>query len=145
MTPTTHHASRAMRPRNLVPLLALGATLAGCTTLDLTNPNAQATGLFWKNQNDALAGMNAAYGSLQYIGTYGRWMAFAMDGRSDVGLSNSPWTDLANSLMPNGRTLDYATAPNGYGDRVGVQKTTYVAGLFGRTVSGERFFADAPG
>jgi predicted acyl esterase len=42
-----------------------------------------------------------------------------------------PWTDLANSLMPNGRTLDYAIAPNGYGDRVGVQKTSYVAGLFG--------------
>jgi hypothetical protein len=42
-----------------------------------------------------------------------------------------PWTDLANSLMPNGRTIDYAISPNGYGDRVGVQKTSFVAGLFG--------------
>ena len=42
-----------------------------------------------------------------------------------------PWTDLANSLMPNGRTLDYAIAKDGYGSRVGVQKTSYVAGLFG--------------
>jgi predicted acyl esterase len=42
-----------------------------------------------------------------------------------------PWTDLAYSLMPNGRTLDYAISNNGYGDRVGVQKTSYVAGLFG--------------
>ena len=42
-----------------------------------------------------------------------------------------PWTDLANSLMPNGRTLDYAIAPNGYGDRIGVQKASFVAGLFG--------------
>src|SRR4051795_13499699 len=41
-----------------------------------------------------------------------------------------PWTDLAYSLMPNGRTLDYAISNNGYGDRVGVQKTSYVAGLF---------------
>jgi Acetyl xylan esterase (AXE1)/X-Pro dipeptidyl-peptidase C-terminal non-catalytic domain len=42
-----------------------------------------------------------------------------------------PWTDLAYSLMPNGRTIDYAIDPRGYGDRVGVQKTSYVAGLFG--------------
>ena len=42
-----------------------------------------------------------------------------------------PWTDLAYSLMPNGRTLDYAISPDGYGTRVGVQKTSYVAGLFG--------------
>jgi dienelactone hydrolase len=42
-----------------------------------------------------------------------------------------PWTDLAYSLMPNGRTIDYAISPDGYGSRVGVQKTSYVAGLFG--------------
>jgi predicted acyl esterase len=41
-----------------------------------------------------------------------------------------PWTDLANSLMPNGRTLTYAIANDGYGDRVGVQKSSFVAGLF---------------
>jgi starch-binding outer membrane protein, SusD/RagB family len=40
--------------------------------------------------------MNATYNALQYIGSYGRWMVFAMDGRSDIALSNSPWTDLAN-------------------------------------------------
>lgn len=40
-----------------------------------------------------------------------------------------PWTDLANSLMPNGATLDYvADAP--YGERIGVLKLTFVAGLF---------------
>jgi hypothetical protein len=38
---------------------------------------------------------------------------------------------LAYALMPNGRTLDYAISPNVYGDRIGVQKTSYVAGLFG--------------
>jgi predicted acyl esterase len=41
--------------------------------------------------------------------------------------------------MPNGRTLDYATAPNGYGDRVGVQKTTYVAGLFGTGLASSNY------
>jgi predicted acyl esterase len=40
-----------------------------------------------------------------------------------------PWTDLAYSLMPNGRTLDYvADAP--YGNRVGVEKQSFVAGLY---------------
>jgi len=41
-----------------------------------------------------------------------------------------PWTDLAYSLMPNGRTLDYvADAP--YGKRVGIEKQSFVAGLYG--------------
>lgn len=40
-----------------------------------------------------------------------------------------PWTDLAYSLMPNGRTLDYvADAP--YRGRVGVKKETFVDGLY---------------
>jgi predicted acyl esterase len=40
-----------------------------------------------------------------------------------------PWTDLAYSLMPNGRTLDYvADAP--YGSRVGVEKQSFVSGLY---------------
>lgn len=41
-----------------------------------------------------------------------------------------PWTDLANSLMPNGHTLTYAIANDGYGSRIGVQKASFVAGLF---------------
>ena len=59
----------------LVPFGGAGPTHA--SVLELTNPNQQTTGLFWQDQNDALAGMNAAYNSLQYIGTYGRWMAFS--------------------------------------------------------------------
>ena len=50
-----------------------------------------------------------------------------------------PWTDLAYSLMPNGRTLDYAIANDGYGDRVGVQKTSYVAGLFGTGLAASNY------
>ena len=42
-----------------------------------------------------------------------------------------PWTDLAYALAPNGRNLDYLT-DNSYGDRLGVQKTTFVAGLYGK-------------
>jgi predicted acyl esterase len=40
-----------------------------------------------------------------------------------------PWTDLSYALQPNGRNLDYL-ADNAYGSRVGVPKTTFVAGLF---------------
>jgi len=45
-----------------------------------------------------------------------------------------PWTDLAYALVPNGRTLDYVTdapylGPEGEA-RIGVEKQTYVAGLY---------------
>src|SRR5688572_13308096 len=43
-----------------------------------------------------------------------------------------PWTDLAYSLIPKGHTLDYvADAPYGKRGRIGVSKTSFVAGLFG--------------
>jgi predicted acyl esterase len=46
-----------------------------------------------------------------------------------------PWTDLANSLQPNGATLDYvADAPykGPLGDkRIGILKQSFVAGLYG--------------
>ncbi|HEX6557989.1 MAG TPA: RagB/SusD family nutrient uptake outer membrane protein [Longimicrobiales bacterium] len=70
--------------------------LAGCADLELTNPNAKTSDTFWKTQADALAGINATYRALQENGTYGRWLAFAYDLRSDIGLSRSPWGDLAN-------------------------------------------------
>ena len=42
---------------------------------------------------------------------------------------NIPWTDLAYSLAPNGRTLDYvADAP--YRGRLGVEKQSFVTGLY---------------
>jgi hypothetical protein len=49
-----------------------------------------------------------------------------------------PWTDLANALMPNGATLDYvADAP--YGGRIGVLKTSFVAGLFASGLATGRY------
>ncbi len=42
-----------------------------------------------------------------------------------------PWTDLAYSLAPNGRTLDYAvTGPTTNLQPIGVLKSSYVAGLY---------------
>jgi hypothetical protein len=81
----------------LLPALLLGgALLAGCTDLDLTDPNRRTAETFWQTEADALQGVNAAYRALQENGTYGRWLQFAYDARSDIGFSRSPWGDLAN-------------------------------------------------
>ena len=46
-----------------------------------------------------------------------------------AAVPNIPWTDLAYSLVPNGRTLDY-TVDNDYGPRTGVMKQSLVNGLY---------------
>jgi len=76
--------------------LLLGAMLAGCADLDLTDPNQRTVDTFWQSQADAVQGINATYRGLQENGGYGRWLQFATDARSDIGLSRSPWGDLAN-------------------------------------------------
>jgi fermentation-respiration switch protein FrsA (DUF1100 family) len=56
-----------------------------------------------------------------------------------------PWTDLANSLMPNGATLDYvADAPyrGPVGDApIGVEKLSYVSGLYGLGLASSNYAA----
>ncbi len=52
-----------------------------------------------------------------------------------------PWTDLAYSLMPNGRTLDYvADAPYTKGP-IGILKQSFVAGLYGTGLAGSNYAA----
>src|SRR5256886_13206462 len=50
----------------------------------------------FRSAGDALAGVNAAYNALQNNGTYGRWLVFATDLRSDIGMILSPWTDFSH-------------------------------------------------
>ncbi|HEY2775497.1 MAG TPA: CocE/NonD family hydrolase [Candidatus Binatia bacterium] len=51
-----------------------------------------------------------------------------------------PWTDLANSLQPNGHTLDYvADAPYLKRGRAGVLKQSFVAGLFALGEAGSNY------
>ena len=85
-----------MRFRTLVPALLLGAVVAGCTDLNVTNPNSPSAQTFWKTQNDAMLGLNATYNGLMNNGVYGRWIGFVLDGRADDAWSGSPWTDLQN-------------------------------------------------
>jgi predicted acyl esterase len=49
-----------------------------------------------------------------------------------------PWTDLAYSLVPTGRTLDYV-ADNPYGARGGVMKQSFVTGLFALGAAGSNY------
>jgi hypothetical protein len=86
-----------MSARNrLVPALLAAALLAGCADITLNDPNRQTVETFWQTEQDAVLGINATYRALQENGTYGRWLQFAYDLRSDIGFSRSPWGDLAN-------------------------------------------------
>lgn len=84
------------RSNRLVPALLAAALLAGCADLTLNDPNQRTADTFWQTEQDALLGINATYRALQENGTYGRWLQFAYDLRSDIGFSRSPWGDLAN-------------------------------------------------
>jgi hypothetical protein len=85
-----------MRLQRVLPTLFVAATLPGCADLSLTNPNQPSTDTFWQTREHAIAGVNAAYNALMKNGTYGRWLVFATDLRSDIGMIQSPWTDLSN-------------------------------------------------
>ena len=53
-----------------------------------------------------------------------------------------PWSDLAYSLMPNGRTLDYkVTAPTADLSPIGVEKQSFVSGLFALGATGGYYSA----
>ena len=65
--------------------------------LNQVNPNAPSTATFFKTPNDAVLAVNSCYDVFHFEGSYGRWLHFDYDLRSDEGFSNSPWTDLANS------------------------------------------------
>ena len=79
--------------------------------------------------------------TMQPDGTYVAWTTPRTHKRLSLAAAapEIPWTDLANSLMPNGRTLDYAISPDGYGSRIGVQKTSFVAGLFGTGLASSNY------
>jgi predicted acyl esterase len=59
-----------------------------------------------------------------------------------------PWTDLAYSLMPNGSTLDTATESPYLGPggeyKIGVEKASYVSGLFGLGLALSNYSATDP-
>ena len=54
-----------------------------------------------------------------------------------------PWTDLAYSLMPNGRTLDYV-ADSAYTGRTGVEKESFQSGLYAAATLSGQYCGQAP-
>jgi len=72
--------------------------ITGCDQeLDIANPNEATVEAFWKNQADAVAGVNAVYSTL-HRGAISRWMPFYYIIRSDEGKSTSPATDIVNNM-----------------------------------------------
>jgi tetratricopeptide (TPR) repeat protein len=60
------------------------------------DPNNNAVDSFWKTDQDAIQGVNAAYGSLLTDGTYMRSTPLLLDLKGDDTKSNSPWDAMYN-------------------------------------------------
>jgi starch-binding outer membrane protein, SusD/RagB family len=81
----------------LVTMLLCSAVACKKDFLELSNPNVQTSGSFWKTEADAAAGVNAIYQSLYYDGTFLRFAQCALDFRGDDMWSPSPWDVLSNT------------------------------------------------
>lgn len=60
------------------------------------DPNVETSGSFWKTDQDAIEGVNAAYSSLLTDGTYMRSTPLLLDLKGDDTRSNSPWDAMYN-------------------------------------------------
>lgn len=64
--------------------------------LNVENPNVITEDQFWKTEDDAQQGINAAYAMFYKTGLWPRWIYFRLDLTSDEGFSKSPWIELAD-------------------------------------------------
>jgi starch-binding outer membrane protein, SusD/RagB family len=104
-------------------------TLAVITTSCVNNddlvqvdPNVETAGSFWKSDQDAIEGVNAAYGSLLTDGTYMRSTPLLLDLKGDDTRSNSPWGAMYNVGRFNSNVSDAAIYGWAY--------ETYYQGIF---------------
>ena len=82
----------------LIFFLVSGMFLTSCKQdLDVLNPNAPTTDLFWQNANDAQQGVNAIYSTL-HRGPIVLWQWFYYTVRSDEAFSVSPRVDIQNNM-----------------------------------------------
>lgn len=72
------------------------------------DPNNDAVDSFWKTDQDAVEGVNAAYGSLLTDGTYMRSTPLLLDLKGDDARSNSPWGSMYNVGRFNSNVSDAA-------------------------------------
>jgi tetratricopeptide (TPR) repeat protein len=82
-------------------IIFFAASLTGLVSckkdLEIANPNAPTTAIFWKSADDAQKGVNAMYSTLHRAGLC-RWFFFATLIRSDEGYSTSPDANLQNNF-----------------------------------------------
>ena len=84
--------------KNILILFVLLTVFSSCNDeLDKVNPNEVTNQSFWKNEVDAIKGINTCYSTL-HRGGFSRWQPMLYDMRSDVGVSYSPWSELANAI-----------------------------------------------
>ncbi|HLA52568.1 MAG TPA: RagB/SusD family nutrient uptake outer membrane protein [Flavitalea sp.] len=78
--------------------LAALLNISSCkkSELEIENPNSLTEDLFWKTEDDAQKGLNAAYAMFYKPGLWSRWIYFRLDLTSDEGYSISPWVELAD-------------------------------------------------
>ena len=83
----------------LAGFLSLAVITTSCVNdedLIQLDPNNDAADSFWKTDEDAIKGVNAAYGSLLTDGTYMRSTPLLLDLKGDDTRSNSPWDAMYN-------------------------------------------------
>ncbi|MDY0989110.1 SusD family protein [Flavobacterium sp. ACN2] len=91
--------------------LSLALVTTSCVdNEDLTqlDPNNDSVDNFWKTDEDALQGVNAAYGSLLTDGTYMRSTPLLLDAKADDSRTNSPWASMYNVGHFNSNVADAA-------------------------------------
>ena len=87
-----------MKKLSIYILLTAVAAVAGCKkNLNVTDPNAPTTEVFWKTADDATKGVNAIYSTIHRPGLC-RWFYFLTMIRADEGWSNSPDNNIQNNF-----------------------------------------------
>ena len=95
----------------LTVFLSLSLVFTSCVKeedLVQVDPNNNAVDTFWKTDDDAIKGVNAAYGSLLTDGTYMRSTPLLLDLKGDDTRSNSPWGAMQNVGRFNSNVTDAA-------------------------------------
>lgn len=101
-----------MKIKYLLNFVLLGLFVTSCDDdLDLNNPNSPTTGDYWTNEEQAIAGVDAAYNSLLIDGYYMRMTPALSDGRADDFKADSPWPDLGQvsnfTILPTSGPVEW--------------------------------------
>lgn len=104
----------------MLAIAAITITVSGCKKyLDVTDPNAPTTTIYWKTSDDAQKGVNAIYSTFHRAGIC-RWYFFATMIRADEGWSTSPDANIQNNFD------QFINNNYNYGNFTGIWNDLYV-------------------